>query len=120
MNYYDKCPSCENEKDTRSKRCRICSYKIYVPRTGKKQARGWYKHAQLGYIMGSIFGKLVYQHRFLMEQFLKRKLNHNEHVHHIDGNKLNNNLKNLELISAVDHAHEHWPKRPRNKKGQFK
>lgn len=30
-----------------------------------------------------------------------------EHVHHIDGDKANNALANLEAVSAEDHAREH-------------
>jgi len=38
-----------------------------------------------------------------MEQHLGRKLESWEHVHHIDGNHLNNNIENLEVLSNADH-----------------
>jgi len=38
-----------------------------------------------------------------MEQFLGRKLEKWEHVHHIDGNHLNNNIENLEVLTNADH-----------------
>lgn len=48
--------------------------------------------------------------RFLMEQSLGRPLAKNEHVHHIDENPLNNNLSNLEVLSAREHAIHHHGK----------
>lgn len=50
-------------------------------------------------------------HRFLMEQKIGRKLNRNEHVHHINGNKLDNRIENLMLLSASDHHKLHGRKR---------
>ena len=46
-------------------------------------------------------------HRWLMEQTIGRKLNSDEFVHHIDGNKLNNDINNLEIISRSDHGRLH-------------
>lgn len=43
-------------------------------------------------------GKLVLEHRYLMEKIIGRKLNKGEIVHHIDGNPKNNNLNNLKLF----------------------
>ena len=52
-------------------------------------------------------GKKVRAHRWIMEQKLGRKLAPNEHVHHIDGNPLNNDLSNLEMLSANQHLRMH-------------
>lgn len=41
--------------------------------------------------------------RILMEQSLGRSLEPYEDVHHIDGNTLNNDLSNLELVSHEEH-----------------
>ena len=48
-------------------------------------------------------------HRHLMEEKLGRKLNKSEVVHHKDGNCLNNDINNLELLTRSEHArlHEH-------------
>ena len=46
-------------------------------------------------------------HRWLMEQELGRKLDFNEIVHHVDENKLNNDIENLQVISRSEHARMH-------------
>lgn len=45
--------------------------------------------------------------RIIMENKLNRKLNINEDVHHVDGNPLNNNPNNLEVIKHGDHQSYH-------------
>ena len=42
-----------------------------------------------------------------MEQYLGRKLITGEVVHHIDGNKLNNTLSNLQLMTKSTHTTLH-------------
>lgn len=49
----------------------------------------------------------VYLHRHLMSIKLGRWLTPEEIVHHIDGNKSNNSLHNLEVLSKKEHAHLH-------------
>lgn len=46
-------------------------------------------------------------HRHIMEELLGRKLGPNEIVHHKDGNKLNNDPSNLEVMSRSEHARLH-------------
>jgi HNH endonuclease len=56
-------------------------------------------------------GKHILEHRLVMQRFLKRKLKRNEIVHHIDGDKLNNDINNLRLYSSLSaHCKEHYPK----------
>ena len=52
-------------------------------------------------------GKQVRLHRFLMEKKLNRKLGFNEIVHHKNGNKFDNRIENLELVSRSDHMKLH-------------
>lgn len=53
----------------------------------------------------------IYEHRFVMENHLKRYLKPKEIVHHIDGNVKNNNIDNLELLSNLSsHSKYHRPK----------
>lgn len=56
----------------------------------------------------------VYQHREVMESVLGRALTSNEHVHHKDGNWLNNDLSNLELMTRSQHMQVHriWAQKP--------
>jgi len=46
-------------------------------------------------------------HNLLFEAFNDYKLKENECIHHIDGNKFNNDLKNLKLMNISEHRHIH-------------
>ena len=46
--------------------------------------------------MADKYGKIL-KHRYFMSQKIGRSLTKEELVHHIDGNHLNNNIKNLDL-----------------------
>jgi len=50
---------------------------------------------------------LIDEHRYIMEQYLGRKLTKNEVVHHIDENKMNNNIENLQLLTRSEHSRLH-------------
>jgi hypothetical protein len=49
----------------------------------------------------------VMEHRLVMEDFLGRYLEPDEKIHHIDGDKKNNLLENLQLMSLEDHTSLH-------------
>lgn len=70
--------------------------------------------------------KGFFVHKFVMETWIGRSLVNDECVHHIDGNKLNNNIDNLSLMTLSGHARLHrlqeqiaGYKRKRNQNGEF-
>lgn len=62
-----------------------------------------------------INGRSIDEHRYIMEQFLGRKLKRNESVHHINGNKLDNRIENLTIMENSEHARFHKTKLPTTK-----
>lgn len=56
--------------------------------------------------MRNLRGEIA-EHRLVIAQYIGRPLTANEDVHHIDGNRLNNSLLNLKLLSDGDHSRLH-------------
>ena len=89
----------------------------------RKGCKGMYK--QNGYVLAKSpyhpsanKRGYVYLHRLIMENYLGRYLESNELVHHIDGNRENNNVLNLKLTTPSEHhIKEHYERR--NPNGQF-
>lgn len=53
-------------------------------------------------------GKMVPEHRMIMEELIGRSLESGEIVHHINGNPLDNSLDNLKLLpDQASHRKEH-------------
>jgi hypothetical protein len=50
---------------------------------------------------------MIFEHVMLMELELNRKLLSSEVVHHINHNKSDNNLQNLQLMTRKDHCKLH-------------
>ena len=61
----------------------------------------------------------IREHRFVMEQSIGRILKRHEHVHHKDGDKLNNKIFNLELVDPAEHMRKHRKQDIKNGKKLF-
>lgn len=60
-----------------------------------------------GYIIEPCKNMKQLKHRRIMEEHIGRKLKTSEIVHHKDGNKQNNNIENLEIVTRGEHAKIH-------------
>lgn len=87
-----------------------CSRPCLWANNGKNQmsvSECWWTD-QKGYVGGfvRVDGRKVKvrKHRWLMEQSLGRRLAATEDVHHINGNKQDNRLENLQLIDHGQHS----------------
>jgi hypothetical protein len=70
-----------------------------------------------GYLFNNKMKKLW--HRFIMEQYLGRKLKKYEIIHHLNGNVIDNNIKNLIITNHSEHTKLHSKNRKRDKIGRF-
>lgn len=55
----------------------------------------------------SVRGKMIWQHRYVAEQNLGRKLTDDEVVHHINGIKSDNRWENLIVYNRSEHSKKH-------------
>ena len=70
-----------------------------------------------GYMRICVNGKRVLEHRHIMETHLGRKLTNRERIHHINHNKTDNRIENLELMSSQsEHLKHHRFELLRNRK----
>lgn len=64
-------------------------------------------HIEHGYKVIRLNGKTIKVHRLIMEEQINRPLSPDEIVHHINGNKLDNRIENLEIMTTAEHTAEH-------------
>jgi hypothetical protein len=55
----------------------------------------------------------VLMHRVVMENYLGRLLRDDEIVHHINGDKKDNDISNLQVMSVLDHVYLHGAEKTR-------
>jgi hypothetical protein len=55
-------------------------------------------------------GKRIREHVWVVEKHLGRKLSKGEVVHHKNGNKHDNRIENLEVMSQSEHIKKHFTK----------
>ena len=106
------CPQCGNIFRPKSKRSKYCSRACAWINNGghNKKQETWWTNSH-GYREGRIWLSegiqiRVKEHRFIMAGILGRSLHPWEDVHHLDGNKSNNAIENLLLISHGDHSRQ--------------
>lgn len=65
------------------------------------------RKTRYGYVVITVDGKTVLQHRHVVEIAIGRKLIRGEEVHHVNHDKTDNRLENLEIVDRKTHAARH-------------
>ncbi len=117
------CKQCSDEarKTGQIKQCPICGKDFYTTRHKYCSTECGHKHKiqntihkiyfengyKIAYINGYNKKGNAKIHRLIMEKAIGRRLDQDEVVHHIDGNKTNNNIENLVIMSRKEHSRLH-------------
>ena len=100
------CSVCKKKfKDKRGGRKKFCTQKCYWDRM-REVLRSEFSDSD--YKSVTINGRRTREHRYLMEKSVGRKLLKDEVVHHKNGNKKDNRIENLEIISQSEHIKLHF------------
>jgi hypothetical protein len=67
-----------------------------------------YATNQSGYLLVRDSGRYKRSHRVIVEESLGRKLNPDEVVHHINGDKKDNRIENLQVMTKSEHSRLHY------------
>lgn len=114
-----KCQNCNSIFFNKGRNKKFCSYECFCefrrnkPKIAKLSKDG-YKRIWL------TDGSCIKEHDYVMEQHIGRKLKKDECVHHIDGNRSNNDIKNLMLMTIGEHSRLHRNKEIKEGKKLFR
>lgn len=88
-----------------------------APKPPRPEPRGWYVHTR-GYVMRKAEGHpkadrygFVQEHRLVMEAYLGRYLCEDEVVHHINHDRADNRIENLQVMTKHEHCVFHAKQR---------
>ena len=104
-----ECGAAFRVQPCRARKAKYCSYHCHQVGEGRKggRVRGEQKKAES---CGKAYTKTNgrHTHRIVAEKKLGRALASSEVVHHVDGNKLNNDPENIEVLPGqADHVRIH-------------
>ncbi|PRR85991.1 HNH endonuclease signature motif containing protein [Clostridium luticellarii] len=111
--------SFEVQRNSKQRFCSVNCVNKYKKKSGKYKKNGyWYENGyKVLYVEGN---KCIKEHIKVMEEHMGRKLKKNEVVHHINGNKSDNRLQNLKLMTREEHSSYHRKLELKNGKKLFK
>lgn len=102
-----QCIDCGIGVSGKNRRCNPCAHQFKRSEYGKSLGKNRSKNVH-GYIMCKVNGKYIQESRYIWEQYYKKPIPKGWQVHHLDGDKTNNDIKNLYACSKYNHMSNHF------------